>query len=341
MKQRFYIIAIYSAIMWIASAACAQDIIVTNNAQKIEAKIIEVSKTAIKYLEQDNLNGPTFVLETKDLNSIIYSNGKIVLYNQRVEDTEKETQQKPTPLPNAEVIAEATNPIVEKASQPEPSMNFHNDKAKQQVELSNSPQKIVPNPDDVAKKDLSLARVICYSGVFVFTDCMPVEQYEILGEVYYDKNGKQHATTLYSYNPATRSMNTTGITYTESPQYPDIRDGLIVQSIMANRQVEGILITLTKEGEGRATLIKFKDGVKDKDIARVNTHLGLLVFTDCMPVNTYSFIGKINRAGGLNVDYNVLRDNLLKKVKNKYPTAQGIIPRFVSGGRDTAEAIRF
>ena len=51
MKQRFIIIAACLAIMCFASSAYAQDIIVTNDAQKIEAKIIEVSKTAIKYKE--------------------------------------------------------------------------------------------------------------------------------------------------------------------------------------------------------------------------------------------------------------------------------------------------
>ena len=59
----------------------AQDIIVTKDAKKIEAKILEVSKSEIKYKEKDNLEGPTFVLETNEINSIIYSNGKVVLYD--------------------------------------------------------------------------------------------------------------------------------------------------------------------------------------------------------------------------------------------------------------------
>lgn len=59
----------------------AQDIIVTNDAQKIDAKIIEVSKSEIRYKETDNLDGPTFVIETADVSTIIYSNGKVVLYN--------------------------------------------------------------------------------------------------------------------------------------------------------------------------------------------------------------------------------------------------------------------
>lgn len=65
-----------------ASTMWAQDIIVTNDAQKIEAKILEVSKTEIKYKEKSDLNGPTYILGTKEISSIIYSNGKVILYNQ-------------------------------------------------------------------------------------------------------------------------------------------------------------------------------------------------------------------------------------------------------------------
>lgn len=62
--------------------AMSQDVIVTMDAKKIEAKILEVSKTEIKYKEMDNLEGPTFVLEVEEISSVIYANGKVVLYNQ-------------------------------------------------------------------------------------------------------------------------------------------------------------------------------------------------------------------------------------------------------------------
>lgn len=78
MKRLLFLCA-YALLM---VGAYAQDIIVTKDAQKMEVKILEVSKTEIKYKEKDNLNGPTFILETKEINSIIYSNGKVVLYNQ-------------------------------------------------------------------------------------------------------------------------------------------------------------------------------------------------------------------------------------------------------------------
>ena len=59
----------------------AQDIIVTNKAQKIDAKILEVTSSEIRYKELDNLGGPIFILRTDEINSIIYANGKVVLYN--------------------------------------------------------------------------------------------------------------------------------------------------------------------------------------------------------------------------------------------------------------------
>lgn len=71
----------------------AQDIIITTDAQKIEAKILEVSKTEIKYKEKSNLDGPTFILETKEISSIIYSNGQVKVYNQPVQNEVPEKQE--------------------------------------------------------------------------------------------------------------------------------------------------------------------------------------------------------------------------------------------------------
>lgn len=58
----------------------AQDIIITKDAQKIEAKILEVSNSEIKYKKQSNLEGPTFILGVEELNSIIYANGEVQVF---------------------------------------------------------------------------------------------------------------------------------------------------------------------------------------------------------------------------------------------------------------------
>lgn len=60
----------------------AADIIVTRDARRIEAKILEVSSTEIKYKEADNLEGPTFVLTSAEINTIIYNNGTVKVFDQ-------------------------------------------------------------------------------------------------------------------------------------------------------------------------------------------------------------------------------------------------------------------
>ena len=62
-------------------AMAAQDVIITTDAKKIESTILEVSKTEIKYKEFANPNGPTFVLSTDEISSIIYANGQVQLFS--------------------------------------------------------------------------------------------------------------------------------------------------------------------------------------------------------------------------------------------------------------------
>lgn len=62
--------------------AMAQDVIITKDSKKIEAKITEVSKSEIKYKKIDYQNGPIFILSTDDIVTIIYANGEVVLYNE-------------------------------------------------------------------------------------------------------------------------------------------------------------------------------------------------------------------------------------------------------------------
>ena len=71
----------FLTIMVITLCSYAQDIIVRKDAKKIDAKILEVSTSEIRYKELDNLDGPTFILRTNEIVTIIYANGKVVIYN--------------------------------------------------------------------------------------------------------------------------------------------------------------------------------------------------------------------------------------------------------------------
>ena len=68
-------------VLFLTHIALAQDIIITKEAQQIQAKITEVSKDFIKYLDFDNQDGPVFVLETVDVVSIVFANGQVKVYN--------------------------------------------------------------------------------------------------------------------------------------------------------------------------------------------------------------------------------------------------------------------
>jgi len=98
------------------SAIYAQDIIVTKDSKKIDAKILEVSTSEIRYKELDNLNGPTFILRADEINCIIYANGKVVLYNQKSEQIVSEEElQAIRQQAIADSIAEASRQAKKKA----------------------------------------------------------------------------------------------------------------------------------------------------------------------------------------------------------------------------------
>ncbi len=69
----------------------AQDIIVTNNSERINALITEVSETEIRYKKADNPDGPIFVLPTSDISSILYRNGDVQTFAQHDNQAPQET----------------------------------------------------------------------------------------------------------------------------------------------------------------------------------------------------------------------------------------------------------
>ena len=58
----------------------AQDVIVTIDEQQISAKILEISSSAVKYLDFNNQDGPVYVLSTQEILSIQLANGDVKLY---------------------------------------------------------------------------------------------------------------------------------------------------------------------------------------------------------------------------------------------------------------------
>lgn len=80
-----------SFVLFAAFTIKAQDVIVTKDSRKIEAKILEVSATEVKYKNQNNLEGPTSVISAKDLNSIMYESGEVQMFDLPVNFNNPET----------------------------------------------------------------------------------------------------------------------------------------------------------------------------------------------------------------------------------------------------------
>jgi len=64
-------------IIAISCNCLAQDIIVTKDARKINAKVTEVNVDNIRYKNFDNQDGPVYTLLKSDIASIVYQNGQV------------------------------------------------------------------------------------------------------------------------------------------------------------------------------------------------------------------------------------------------------------------------
>ena len=76
MKKYFSLILSLLCILTVQAA----DVIVLRNSTRIDAKILEVSETEIKYKKINNLDGPIFTQKVESISAIIYENGDVASY---------------------------------------------------------------------------------------------------------------------------------------------------------------------------------------------------------------------------------------------------------------------
>ena len=80
-KSIFTLLAFIS----ISITAFSQDVITQKSGEDIQAKILEINQTDVKYKKFDNQNGPTFTLLKSDILMIRYENGTKDIFNQTEE----------------------------------------------------------------------------------------------------------------------------------------------------------------------------------------------------------------------------------------------------------------
>lgn len=93
-----------------------------------------------------------------------------------------------------------------------------------------------------------------------------------------------------------------------------------------------------------AVLISFSNtDTTTKATAEVNQLQGLYVFTDSKPVAAYDYLGTVKNGTRIagSAQYQPVRDRLIKKIKEDFPNAEGVIFSFVNGAADKADAIKF
>lgn len=294
------------------------DIIVTNNKQ-IPCTIQRITDDSVLYHNSDMV-----------LLSIPISEIKIIQYS----DGSKKTFAK-TETQKSETIY-----ITPEPQQPETIYIAQEPQKNETIYISSEKQKepvVQSHYSDVNSSDKKrLAIVESYAGVFVFNDNTPVAEYEIIGEVGCSSRGS--VSSNVAINPLTGGVGIV-TSVSSSAQYPSIRNQLVTNAILANRDVEGVIIKTPREGEGTALMIKFKNKDTNNALAKVNVHRGLLVFSDCKPYSDYDGVKSV-KANSIIWEntYGYIRDNILKKAVKK-KGINGIIIYLVDGGRDYAETI--
>ena len=68
----------------------AKDVIVKKNADVVEAKILEISSSEIKYKKLSNPNGPTFSIKISEVSSVIYENGEVESFTKKKQLEDKQ-----------------------------------------------------------------------------------------------------------------------------------------------------------------------------------------------------------------------------------------------------------
>ena len=74
---------IFTFFLFIGTFGFSQDVILKRDGKKIEAKVLEVSSTLIKYKREDQQDGPLRTIPIYDVKEIIYEDGTWDTFDQK------------------------------------------------------------------------------------------------------------------------------------------------------------------------------------------------------------------------------------------------------------------
>jgi hypothetical protein len=104
------------ACITLAGASYAQDVIVTKEAEKISAKVIEVSDDNIRYKKSSNPDGPTYSMRLSRVSYIRYANGSMDWFSATNQSGEEEdvTDETSFDRPKRQVKDDDNYPVAER-----------------------------------------------------------------------------------------------------------------------------------------------------------------------------------------------------------------------------------
>jgi hypothetical protein len=169
----------------------------------------------------------------------------------------------------------------------------------------------------------NIAVVNKIQGFYIFNDCLPLSDYDVIGEISTDGNTDKEIKM-------------------SKGQYIPVRDFLIKSARQVNYNADGLIITLVNNGIDKAVIIKFKDANAKNNQAKVNQYQGVYVFVDNEPLTPNEYIGTVKTKGKLTrAQYSSVRDNLLDRCKIDFSGSRAMVLKFVNGGNDTGDVIKF
>jgi hypothetical protein len=169
----------------------------------------------------------------------------------------------------------------------------------------------------------NIAVVNKIQGFYIFTDCQPISEYDVVGEV----------TTEGQNNPEIKRSK---------GQYQPIRDYLITAARKVNYTADGLVLSFVNGGNDKALIIKFKENSTKNSQSKVNQYQGVNVFVDSEPLNDFEYVGSVLDKGKSNIfQYNELRDKLIAVCKKEIMNSKAIVLKLVYGGTDTGDVVKF
>lgn len=163
--------------------------------------------------------------------------------------------------------------------------------------------------------DSRLANVYRHNGLLIFTDCEPINEYEVV----------EHERSALSW----------------SGQYSEIKNKLTRRALRDYPSADGIILSMVEGHVDRAVVIKFKDSEKDNSLARVYRTNGVLTFTDCDPLCDFNVTARSKSIMGISGQYTHVKNKLIRKLVKVNPLVDGVLLTFANGGVDRAVGINF